>query len=292
MFSQSIQRPARLAICALLKEEKTQSIALLGQIESDLHTRIEQVPSHLLLQNLHQEAQLLIDLFAINRKELLSNEAAPMTAIATFWRVLFQSLKDARSSSAVAESVTAPILLKIEQVIKYEVMDSKVKQMEIMSKTEEFKLQPSCPQVPLMDQVKGESAMLQLLINYLVAEEQTEFAFVTGDASTCSKDGQWLVQSLLLNSSQSARQQSLAIFKCLLSGEMKHLKQKITEMLFQYLDQSLENSAQASEEYFNLLTQLLTQEDESSQQKSDAAPKELKLMNTNQALFANFKKPE
>ena len=79
---------------------------------------------------MHQEAQLLIDLFAINRKELLSNEAAPTTAIATFWRVLFQSLKDARSSSAVAEAVTAPILRKIEQVIRFELGESQKKMLD------------------------------------------------------------------------------------------------------------------------------------------------------------------
>ena len=50
------------------------------------------MPSHLLLQNLHQEAQLLIDLYSINREEANSDRK---DAIATFWRVLFQSLKDA-----------------------------------------------------------------------------------------------------------------------------------------------------------------------------------------------------
>ena len=53
--------------------------------------------------------------------------------------------------------------------------------------------------------LKGESAMLKLLADYFQAESQTSFAFVPGDQSTCSADGQWLVQSLLLNSSQSAR---------------------------------------------------------------------------------------
>ena len=41
--------------------------------------------------------------------------------------------------------------------------------------------------------IKGESALLQLLIDYLEAESQTGFAFVAGDATTCSSDGQWLV---------------------------------------------------------------------------------------------------
>ena len=95
-----------------------------------MHTRRTQVPSHLLLQNLHQEAQLLIDLYAINRKELLADASAPASAISTFWRVLFQSLKDARESSAVAESVTAPILLKIDQVVQQELRESQRKQME------------------------------------------------------------------------------------------------------------------------------------------------------------------
>ena len=43
--------------------------------------------------------------------------------------------------------------------------------------------------------------MLQLLIDYFTAEDQSTFALVRGDATTCSKDGQWLVQSLLINSS-------------------------------------------------------------------------------------------
>ena len=72
----------------------------------------------------------MIDLYSINRKELLAEASAPTTAISTFWRVLFQSLKDARESSAVAESVTAPILLKIEQVIQMELRESQKKQIE------------------------------------------------------------------------------------------------------------------------------------------------------------------
>ena len=90
-----------------------------------------------------------------------------------------------------------------------------------------------------------------------------------GDASTCSEDGQWLVQSLLLNSSQSARKQAMAIFRRLLSESQ--LRPKITEMLLEYLDASLENSPLASEEYFNLLTLLLT-DDTSLQQKEAVAP--------------------
>jgi len=44
---------------------------------------------------LHQEAQLLIDLFAINREETKKDPFANKLAQASFWRVLFQSLKDA-----------------------------------------------------------------------------------------------------------------------------------------------------------------------------------------------------
>lgn len=62
MFSQNVYLPARKAICALVKDNEPSLTALLTQIETDLHSRINQVPSHLLFQNLHQEAQLLIDL--------------------------------------------------------------------------------------------------------------------------------------------------------------------------------------------------------------------------------------
>ena len=62
MFSQNVYLPARKAICALVKDNETSLTALLTQIETDLHSRLSQVPSHLLFQNLHQEAQLLIDL--------------------------------------------------------------------------------------------------------------------------------------------------------------------------------------------------------------------------------------
>lgn len=61
--------------------------------------------------------------------------------------------------------------------------------------------------------------MLSLLIEYLTAENQTEFTFVASEPNTCSKNGEWLAQSLLLNSSQAARQQALAIFKRLLSDK-------------------------------------------------------------------------
>ena len=69
------------------------------------------------------------------------------------------------------------------------------------------------------DEEKQESAMLKLLIDYIKSEDQNKFAFVAGDESTCFKKGHWLVQSLLLNSSQAARQHSLSIFKRLLTDE-------------------------------------------------------------------------
>ena len=75
---------------------------------------------------------MLIDLFAINRKTLLKDDQSSKTAISTFWRVLFQSLHDAKSSSAIAESVTAPILLKIEHVIHTELRESQRRQIEQM----------------------------------------------------------------------------------------------------------------------------------------------------------------
>ena len=56
----------------------------------------------------------------------------------------------------------------------------------------------------------------------------------------------------------------MAIFRRLLNKNQ--LRPKITEMLLEYLDASLENSPLASEEYFNLLTLLLT-DDTSSQLK-------------------------
>ena len=92
MYSQSIQRPARFAICALIKDDEAQSCALLNQIENDLHNRSNFVPSHLLLQNLHQEAKLLIGLFTINRLQQNEDVKQNQGAAAAFWRVLFQSL--------------------------------------------------------------------------------------------------------------------------------------------------------------------------------------------------------
>jgi len=53
MFSPSVYLRARQAICALVKDSKAQLTELLVQIESDLHSRRRQVPSHLLFQNLH-----------------------------------------------------------------------------------------------------------------------------------------------------------------------------------------------------------------------------------------------
>ena len=82
----------------------------------------------------------------------------------------------------------------------------------------------------------------------------------------------------------------MAIFKRLLSSERTEMKQRISELLLEYLDSSLENSPLASEEYFNLLTQLLTGDD-SPQKSQDAVPKELKLVNPLQA-FPGKKMPK
>ena len=69
----------------------------------------------------------------------------------------------------------------------------------------------------------------------------------------------------------------MTIFKRILIE--KQLRPTITAMLLQYLDASLDNSPLASEEYFNLLTLLLTETN--SQVSTEEAPKELKLGNSN-----------
>lgn len=40
-----------------------------------------------------------------------------------------------------------------------------------------------------MEEIVGESAMLQLLIDYFMAEDQANFALVKNDESTRSSDG-------------------------------------------------------------------------------------------------------
>lgn len=52
----------------------------------------------------------------------------------------------------------------------------------------------------------------------------------------------------------------MAILKRLL--EEKELRPKITQLLLESLDESLEIAPLSSEEYFNLLTSLLTQPDQ------------------------------
>lgn len=42
---------------------------------------------------------------------------------------------------------------------------------------------------PVDNSVKGESAMLQLLSEYLLSEDQGKFEFVKGEWSTCSTSG-------------------------------------------------------------------------------------------------------
>lgn len=59
----------------------------------------------------------------------------------------------------------------------------------------------------------------------------------------------------------------------------------ITEILLRHLDASLENPPLACEEYFNLLTQLLTVTGDSS--PNEEPPKDLKLTATN-AMFGNL----
>jgi len=51
------------------------------------------------------------------------------------------------------------------------------------------------------DEIKGESAMLQLLVDYVNAENYLQFMFVEGDETTKSAEGLWLVKSLILSSS-------------------------------------------------------------------------------------------
>ena len=74
----------------------------------------------MLLQNLHQEAQLLIDLFQLSITDTSSDPEITkrrQMVISAFWRMLFKSLSDAESSAAVAEAVTAPILGQLGKVI-------------------------------------------------------------------------------------------------------------------------------------------------------------------------------
>ena len=210
--------------------------------------------------------------------------------MAAFWRVLFRSLQDAKSSSAVAEAVTAPLLLKIDRVIQSELRTS-LAQKKAQQKTEQEEekkeveavqsitvikttlLVPHASQKAKEEPIKGDSAMLQLLMDYIVCSEPNNFAFVQDDATTKSEQGQWLIQSLILDSSQSARRNSMAILKRLL--EEKELRPRITQLLLESLDESLEIAPLSSEEYFNLLTSLLTQPDQQASEQDP--PKELRL---------------
>lgn len=111
-------------------------------------------------------------------------------------------------------------MLRIEHTIQVELKDSERKQLEQIrsdkkvedvEKKADVKMQDdhsqakyvkiSTEEKPLAatgvdlgnKEVKGESAMLQLLMDYVTAAEPTSFEFVKGDPSTCSKAGQWLV---------------------------------------------------------------------------------------------------
>ena len=95
MFAQSIQVPARNAMCALTRADDDQIKTMLKQIESDLHERCKTIPAHLLQQNLFQESQLIIDLYSLNQKDLKNKVTENTFATSTFWRVLFTSLSDA-----------------------------------------------------------------------------------------------------------------------------------------------------------------------------------------------------
>ena len=95
MFSQSIQVPARNAMCALTRQDDELTKTLLAKIEVDLHERCKTIPAHQLQQNLYQESQLIIDLYSLNQKDLKNKATDKTFATSTFWRVLFTSLSDA-----------------------------------------------------------------------------------------------------------------------------------------------------------------------------------------------------
>lgn len=131
----------------------------------------------------------MIDLFAINWAEIKKDPNARKDSLSAFWRVLFQSLKDAQTSSAVAEAVTAPFLRKIETEISTELRDSQKKQLEERKAAAAMQVDGK-EEKPIMilthepakiiptEEIVGESAMLKLLIDYLMAEDQTNFALV------------------------------------------------------------------------------------------------------------------
>lgn len=63
MYNRQIQTPARSAICALVKDDPELSQQLLTKIESDLKSRKDTIPAHLLQQSLYQESLLLLKLY-------------------------------------------------------------------------------------------------------------------------------------------------------------------------------------------------------------------------------------
>ena len=96
---------------------------------------------------------------------------------ASFWRTLFQSLSDAKGSSAVAEAVTAPILKKIDRVIASDLQKKPVNQVKQDQANADkgpkavtlITTSLAASQPKPQEETKGESAMLQLLMDYLKA---------------------------------------------------------------------------------------------------------------------------
>lgn len=112
----------------------------------------------------------------------------------------------------MAEAVTAPILKKIDRIIVTDLQRKPAAKQEEQETSNELEKQQPLKLIitllkdPVQQEVKGESAMLQLLMDYISSPDASQFVFVADEVSTKSPSRHcWLVQSLLLASSQSAR---------------------------------------------------------------------------------------
>ena len=115
MYTAQLQDPARRAICQILKNDESKTVSMLQHIQQDLFNKRNTIPAHLLASNITQETQLVLEILKTQRLKGINNFYT--SVLDYMWTILFQSLKEGRSSSAIAEQVSGSFIIYIKDLV-------------------------------------------------------------------------------------------------------------------------------------------------------------------------------
>ncbi|CDW77116.1 e3 ubiquitin-protein ligase ubr4 [Stylonychia lemnae] len=114
MHKQSLQEPAKKAICSLIQNDQERCMNIFSRINKDVKIKNENVPAHLLQQTLKFYSDLVLEM--IKTQETL-NLAAKDNYLeelyVKYWEILINSIQESKENASIASQITASLMKKL-----------------------------------------------------------------------------------------------------------------------------------------------------------------------------------